>query len=86
MKKNKGKTLCIIIYVLTVIVGAAGGYLLYRFAGSGSDSQINTCNKIIEKENLYEMDYTAFLSPFGCFLPLRRTADRLCKRRNGSNT
>lgn len=36
MKKNKGKTLCIIIYVLTVIVGAAGGYLLYRFAGCGS--------------------------------------------------
>ena len=33
MKKNNGKTLCIIIYVLTVIVGAAGGYLLYRFAG-----------------------------------------------------
>lgn len=44
MKKNKGKTLCIIIYVLTVIVGAAGGYLLYRFAGCGAGSCSVTSN------------------------------------------
>lgn len=44
MKKNKGKTLCIIIYVLTVIVGAAGGYLLYRFAECGAGSCSVTSN------------------------------------------
>ena len=44
MKKNSGKTLCIIIYVLTVIVGAAGGYLLYRFAGCGAGSCSVTSN------------------------------------------
>ena len=53
MKKNKGKTLCIIIYVLTVIVGAAGGYLLYRFAGCGAGSCSVTLSRRRTRSNLW---------------------------------
>lgn len=36
MKKLNGKTVCIIICALTTVLGAVGGYLLYRFVGCGS--------------------------------------------------
>ena len=38
MKKLNGKTVCIIICALTTVLGAVGGYLLYRFVGCGAGS------------------------------------------------
>ena len=43
-KKLNRKTVCLLIYVLTIVAGTAGGYLLYRLVGCSTGSCSLTAN------------------------------------------
>ena len=43
-KKLNRKTICLLIYVLTIVAGTAGGYLLYRLVGCSTGSCSLTAN------------------------------------------
>ena len=43
-KKLNRKTVCLLIYMLTIVAGTAGGYLLYRLVGCSTGSCSLTAN------------------------------------------